>query len=148
MSLILREPFRDFEDSFNRMLTRPFKFWPRWIEADNGRAIEWAPTADISETEREFVVKAELPGVKRDDVHVSVAEGVITIKGERKYEKEDKNEKQHRTERFYGSFERSFALPDNVDAGAIKAESKDGVLTVRLPKTKVEKPKAIEVSVQ
>ncbi len=148
MSLIRREPFRDMDDFFNRVMAGPSLRWPRFMMEDNGRAMEWAPSADISETDKEFLIKAELPAVKKEDVHVTVENGLITIRGERKHEKEDKSEKQHRVERFYGTFERSFALPENVNTAAIQAESKDGVLTVRIPKTKGEAPKAIQVSVQ
>ncbi|HPF27524.1 MAG TPA: Hsp20/alpha crystallin family protein [Steroidobacteraceae bacterium] len=147
MNLIRREPFRDIDDLFNRMLTSS---WPRSraLANNGGNAIEWAPSADISETDKEFLVRAELPAVKKDDIQVTVDNDVITIRGERKQETEDKSEKHHRVERFYGTFERSFSLPPNADASAIKADSKDGVLTVRIPKAKAEKPKAIEVKVQ
>jgi HSP20 family protein len=148
MSLIRREPFRDMDDFFNRVIGGSSMRWPRFVADDQNRALEWAPSADISETDKEFLIKAELPAVKKEDVHVTVENGLITIKGERKLEKEDKTEKQHRVERFYGTFERSFSLPDNVNTAAIQAESKDGVLTVRIPKTKTEAPKAIQVSVQ
>jgi HSP20 family protein len=147
MSLIRREPFRDFDDFFNRVMGSPIR-WPRMTEGDGGRAVEWAPSADISETDREFLIRAELPAVKKEDVRVTVDAGMITIRGERKQEKVDKGEKHHRVERFFGTFERSFSLPENVDTSAIAAESKDGVLTVRIPKTKVEPTRAIEVSVQ
>jgi HSP20 family protein len=148
MSLIRREPFREIDELFNRVMGAPSLRWPRTPEGNGGRVFEWAPSADISETEREFLIRAELPAVKREDVRVMVENGLITIKGERKQEKTDKNEKQHRVERFYGSFERSFSLPDNVDVSAIQAESKDGVLTVHIPKTKADPPRAIEVAVQ
>jgi HSP20 family protein len=148
MSLIRREPFRDMDDFFNRVMGGPSMRWPRLLEGNGGRAIEWAPSADISETDKEFLIRAELPAVKKEDVRVLVENGLITIRGERKQEKVDKDEKHHRVERFFGTFERSFSLPENVDTNAIQAESKDGVLTVRVPKTKVERPRAIEVSVQ
>jgi HSP20 family protein len=93
------------------------------------------------------VVKAELPGVKREDVKVLHDDGVLTIEGERKYEKEDKNEKSHRIERFFGSFTRSFVLPDNADATNIRAETRDGVLNVHIPKLKVEKAKPVQIKV-
>jgi HSP20 family protein len=148
MRLIRREPFGDVDEFFNRMMSGSGARWPRLFTEDNGRAMSWAPTADISETDKEYLIKAELPAVKKEDVHVTVEDGTITIKGERNQEKEDKTEKQHRIERFYGTFERSFSLPDNANTAAIQAESKDGVLTVRIPKTKAETPKAIQVSVQ
>ena len=103
---------------------------------------------DISEDDKEFLIKAELPEVKKEDVKVTVKEGVLTIRGERKSEKEEKGKKYHRMERFYGSFERSFTLPDEIEAGQITSEYKEGVLTVRLPKNPSAKPKSIEVKVQ
>lgn len=145
MNLTNWEPFRDLEEFVNRMapaLTR----WRGEIDG-NGSAVQWSPTADISETDREYIVRAELPGVARKDVKVTVEDGVLTLSGERQYQKEDKSERFHRMERFQGSFARSFSLPDCADASAISAESKDGTLTVHIPKTESAKPKAIEVKV-
>lgn len=145
MNLTNWEPFRDLEEFVNRMspaLTR----WRGEING-NGQAVQWSPTADISETDREYIVRAELPGVARKDVKVTVEDGVLTLSGERQYEKEDKSERFHRVERFQGSFARSFSLPDCADASAISAESKDGTLTVHIPKTESAKPKAIDVKV-
>jgi HSP20 family protein len=102
---------------------------------------------DISETDKEFTIKAEIPDVKKDDVKVSIDKGVLTIKGEKKLEKEEKGKKFHRVECQYGSFTRSFTLPDNVDESAIKASFKDGVLNVQIQKAEKVKPKAIEVKV-
>ena len=101
-----------------------------------------------SSTDKEYVIRAELPAVKKEDVQVTVDEGVITIKGERKQQKEDKNEKFHRVESFYGSFERSFSLPENVNADTIRCESKDGVLSVHIPKTEPSKHKPKQITVQ
>jgi HSP20 family protein len=108
---------------------------------------EWAPSADISETDKEFVIRAELPAVKKEDVQVRLNKGMITIKGERKQQQDDKNEKYHRVESFYGSFERSFSLPDNINAEGARCESKDGILTVHIPKAETHKftPKRISV---
>jgi HSP20 family protein len=102
---------------------------------------------DITETDNEYLIKAEIPEVKRDDVKVSVQNGVLTLQGERKKEKEEKGKKFHRVERYYGSFLRTFSVPDNVDETKVVAEFKDGVLNVHLPKTEKAKPKAIEVKV-
>jgi HSP20 family protein len=110
-------------------------------------AFDWAPSVDIAETPEEFLIKAELPEVKKEDVKVSVENGVLRLAGERKQEKEEKGRKYHRVERSYGSFLRTFTLPDNVDDTKVHAEFKDGVLNVRLPKTEKAKPKAIEVKV-
>jgi HSP20 family protein len=108
---------------------------------------DWAPTVDIVETPEEFQIKAELPEVKKEDVKVSVDNGVIRIEGERKQDKEEKGKKYHRIERSYGSFLRTFTLPDNVDESKVQAEFKDGVLNVRLRKADKAKPKSIEVKV-
>jgi HSP20 family protein len=118
------------------------------IEGNGGKTLDWAPSADISETEKEYVIRAQLPAVKKEDVQVTFDEGMITIKGERKQQKEDKNEKFHRVESFYGSFERSFSLPDNVNADAIRCDSKDGVLSVHIPKTETSKQKPKQITVQ
>ena len=147
MSLIRWEPFRGIDDLFDRLGPAVIGRWSKPF--DNGGSPEWAPAADICESEREYLVKAELPGVKREDVKLTIDDGVITISGERKQEKEDKDAKQHRVERFYGMFTRSFTLPDNVEEKAIRAESKDGILYVHLPKrAKAEKPKAVQIKVE
>lgn len=106
---------------------------------------DWAPAVDISEDDKEFVIKAELPGLKRDEVKVTVEDGVLSISGERKTEKEEKNKKFHRVERSYGSFLRSFSLPEGADATKVNAEFADGVLNVHLAKTPKAQPKTIEV---
>jgi HSP20 family protein len=108
---------------------------------------EWSPSVDISEDDKEYAVKAELPEVKKEDVKVNVENGVLTITGERKFEKEEKNKKYHRIERTYGNFTRSFTLPDAVKADKVSAEFKDGVLHVRLPKDESAKPKSVEIKV-
>ena len=145
MSLIRWDPFGEVDAMFNRML--PVR-WPRLAGAESdARTVEWSPAADISETEKEYVIRAELPAVKKEDVQVSFDAGVITIKGQRKQRTEDKSEKFHRIESFCGSFERSFSLPENVDADAISCQSKDGVLIVHLPKKELASstPKRINV---
>ncbi len=108
---------------------------------------QWAPSVDIVEDEKEWLVKADLPEVKKEDVKVTVEDGVLTVAGERRFEKEEKDKKYHRIERSYGNFLRSFALPDAADAGKVTAEFKDGVLRVHLPKTEKAKPQAVEVKV-
>jgi HSP20 family protein len=108
---------------------------------------DWAPSVDVSETDGEYQIKAEIPDVKKEDVKVTLEDGVLTIQGERKHEKEEKGRKYHRVERSYGSFARSFTLPDLVDEENVKAEFKDGVLSLQLPKSEKAKPKAIEVKV-
>jgi HSP20 family protein len=106
---------------------------------------EWMPPFDVSETEGEIIVKAELPGMKVEDIDITLTDGLLTIKGERKMEKEDKRENYHRIERQFGTFSRSLNLGVNVKADSIDAGYKDGVLTVTLPKAEEDKPKKIEV---
>ena len=108
---------------------------------------EWAPSVDISEDDKEWLVKADLPEVKKEDVKVSVENGVLTVTGERKFEKEEKDKKYHRIERSHGNFLRSFTLPEGADGSKISADFKDGVLKVHLPKSEKAKTKAVEVKV-
>jgi HSP20 family protein len=148
MSIVRWEPFGEIDSLFNRLMPTLFNRWPSSrIASGNGGGIQWAPSADISETDKEYLIRAELPAVKKEDVTVTVDDGMITIEGERKQQKEDKNEKMHRVESFYGHFTRSFSLPDSVDENAIRCESKDGVLTVHIPKAQSPKqqPKQIKV---
>ena len=108
---------------------------------------EWSPLVDISEDDKEYLIKAELPDVKKEDVKVTAQEGTLTIMGERKFEKEEKSRKYHRVERAYGSFGRSFSLPDDASPAKVSAEFKDGVLTVHLVKDEKAKPQQVEVKV-
>jgi HSP20 family protein len=108
---------------------------------------EWVPPADIRENGKEYVIKAELPGLGKGDIRVAVENGALVISGERKSEPEEKDVTWYRVERFYGSFVRSFILPDDVDAARIGAEFKDGVLELRLPRAQKIKPGNIEVNV-
>jgi HSP20 family protein len=109
---------------------------------------EWSPTADISETKKEYLVKAEIPDVDKKDIHVSVREGTLTIEGERKHTSEKEGETYHRVESVYGKFSRSFALPADIDESLIKADYRKGVLHVHLQKTR-ESPaeKAVEIEI-
>ena len=144
------DPFKEMEEMANRMGT-VFGLAPARVHSGTEEIMtvpEWSPLVDITEDEKEYIVKAELPEVKKEDVKVTVEEGVLTISGERKFEKEEKGKKYHRIERSYGSFLRSFSLPDAADGTKINAEFKDGVLRVHLPKTEKAKPKAVEVKVQ
>jgi HSP20 family protein len=142
------EPLKELEDLQNRLSSL---FGRAPVRRPDGKEeitlAEWAPVADIIEDDKEYVVKAELPEVKKEDVKVTVEKGVLTISGERKLEKEEKNKKYHRVERAYGSFVRSFMLPDDANAENVKAEFKDGILTVHISKTEKAKPKQIEVAV-
>jgi len=147
MSIVRWEPFGEIDSLFNRLMPTMFNRTPARFGGSNGGGMEWAPSADISETDKEYLIRAELPAVKKEDVKVTLDQGMITIEGERKQQKEDKNEKMHRVESFYGHFTRSFSLPDTVDENAIRCESKDGVLTVHIPKAQSPKqqPKQIKV---
>jgi HSP20 family protein len=108
----------------------------------------WVPPVDIYETEeREVVLKAEVPDLKREDISITFENGVLTIKGDRKFSDDVKRENYHRVERHHGTFTRSFTLPNTVDAGRITADYRDGVLTVRLPQREEAKPKQITVNV-
>jgi len=132
-------------DRLNRMFVRPS------VTQGNGKEVmtvaDWTPLVDISETETEYAIKAELPEVRKEDVRVTVEDGVLTIQGERKQEKEEKGKKYHRIERAYGRFVRTFTLPDSVDEANVKAEYTDGVLRLHLPKSEKAKPKQIDVKV-
>jgi HSP20 family protein len=110
--------------------------------------VEWSPSVDISETGQEYVIRAALPAVKKEDVTVTIEDGMLTLSGERRQKEEQKDEKFHRVESFYGNFSRSFSLPEGIDASAIRAESKDGVLTIHVPKTKPESKKPTTIKVQ
>jgi HSP20 family protein len=139
------EPLGDFDDLFSRLMPATLSRIPR---LEPGMKIDWSPSADISESETEYLIRAELPAVKKEDIKVRISNGVITLEGERRQEKEDKGEKMHRVERFYGSFSRSFALPDNADVANVKAESKDGLLTLKIPKLKSTPPRSVDVKVE
>ncbi len=108
----------------------------------------WTPAVDIYETDQSVVVKAELPGVGKDDIAVEVKDGILTLRGERKFEKEVKDENYHRIERSYGTFLRSFALPVSVDQDKVSARFKDGVLDIELPKKEKAKPRQVKVDVK
>ena len=143
------DPFKEMEETHNR-LARIFGLSPARTGNGGQEAMtttQWAPSVDIIEDDKEWLVKADLPEVKKEDVKVTVENGVLTITGERKFEKEEKDKKYHRIERSYGNFFRSFTLPDAADGSKVNAEFKDGVLQVHLPKSEKTKPKAVEVKV-
>ncbi len=134
------------QHSLGSMFGRTQAQWPEGQEEPMAVA-EWAPLVDISEDDREYLIKAELPEVKKEDVKVTAEEGTLTITGERKFEKEEKGKKYHRVERSYGSFVRNFSLPDDASPAQVSAEFRDGVLTVHLGKIAKTKPQQIEVKV-
>jgi HSP20 family protein len=149
MSIVRWDPLRELEEVSNRLNSMFSR--SSLATSENGKdtmtTFDWAPSVDISETADEFLVKAELPEVKKEDVKVSLDGGVLRIEGERKQEKEEKGKKFHRVERSYGSFLRSFSLPENIDDAKVQAEFKDGVLNVRLPKSQQAKPKSVQVKI-
>ena len=143
MAMMTRwEPLRDLarlQDEVTRL------FDDRLYRA--GESVGWTPACDIYEDEEGVTLRFELAGVEPKDVDVRFENGVLTIRGERKLEQEDKRENYHRVERSYGTFTRSFSLPGTLDAERIKAEAKNGVLAVTLPKKAEAKPRAIQVKV-
>lgn len=142
MNLTRWDPFAGFDTLFNRVTPN----LPRlFMEEEGGIGVEFTPLADIAETEKEYLVRAELPGLKKEDVKVTMTNGFMTIEGERKREMEEKGEKLHRVERYYGRFVRNFALPENIAPETVRCECKDGVLTVHIPKTERQKPREIVV---
>ena len=143
-------PVSEFDDLMNRY-NRLFGL-SRGSDEREGKDLfsrsDWAPAVDIKETSEAFNIEAELPGMTKDDVKVTVQDGVLSIQGERKHEEETKDKKHHRIERVYGSFLRRFTLPENVDENSIRANFKDGILSLTLTKAEPAEPKAIEVDVQ
>ncbi len=142
-------PWKDLEELEKRLSS---VFGPALATAGGEKkeaiaVAEWSPLVDITEDEKEYVVKAEIPEMKKEEIKINVHDDVLTVSGERKYEKEEKGKKYHRVERAYGSFMRSFTLPGDADGTKVNAEYKDGVLKVHLPKSEKAKPKAIEVKI-
>jgi HSP20 family protein len=148
MAIVRWEPFRDLlslQERMNRMFNEQY----RGASPDDDWALggSWAPAVDIYEQGHDIVLKAELPGVDPKDVDIRLENNVLTLRGQRKFENEVKKESYHRVERSYGSFSRSFTLPSVVDQGNIKADFKDGILKLVLPKREEAKPKQIEINV-
>ena len=148
MNLTRWDRFRELEDMshrLNRLLAG------KDVKSQDGKdtmiMADWVPPLDISETDQEFQIKAELPGIKKDNIKVTLEGGILTLQGERPAEQEQKGRRIHRVERSYGRFVRSFTLPDGVDESKVNAEFKDGILTLRLHKSPEAVPKAIEVKV-
>jgi HSP20 family protein len=140
MSLIKWDPFRELNILPGRFGTFLGKDWEKAMSTT-----EWNPSVDIFENENEIVVKAELPGMNAKDIDVRIENNVLMLKGERRFEKETKEENYHRVEREYGSFSRSFSLPMAVREDKVTAEYKDGVLKIVLPKKEEVKPKSIKI---
>ncbi|SPE26194.1 Heat shock protein Hsp20 [Acidobacteriia bacterium SbA2] len=147
MPIVRWEPFRDLvtaQRDFDRLFRGAFSSQPGETELSTR---SWAPPVDIYETEDAIVLKAELPGVDPKDVEVRVEDNTLYLKGERKFEKEVKEQNYHRVERSYGSFARSFSLPNSISTDQVKAEFKDGLLTLTMPKREEAKPKTIKIDV-
>ncbi len=150
MAIVRWEPFRDLmslQDRMNRLFDESFRGLARPGEEDWVLGGAWAPPVDVYEHEGNIVLKAELPGVDPKDVDIRLENNVLTLRGERKFGSEVKRDSYHRVERSYGTFSRSFTLPSLVDQQHIKADFKDGVLQVTLPKREEAKPKQIQISV-
>jgi HSP20 family protein len=147
MAIVRWEPFRDLfttQDRFNRLFNETFS---RAFGDEEMPVKSWAPAVDIFENDNNIVLKAELPGVDPKDVEVRVEDNTLYLKGERKFEKEVKEDNYHRIERSYGSFARSFALPGSIDSDKVEAGYKDGLLTLTIPKREEAKPKTIRINV-
>jgi HSP20 family protein len=142
-------PFREMQDLQNRVLHA--LHGKSGVASESGHEFitvsEWTPVVDISEDANEYLIKAELPEVKREDVKVTVENGMLTLSGERRLEKQERGKKYHRVERAYGSFVRAFNLPEDTDADQVRADFKDGVLQVHLTKKETAKPRQIEVKI-
>ena len=145
MNIVRWDPFREIDGiqaRLNRMFgDRPF----RTFEGEEAPFADWAPAVDIQETDKEYVVKADLPEVKKEDVKVEFEDGVLTVEGERKIEKEEKDKKFHRVERGYGNFSRTFEFGDAIASDKVTADQLDGVLTITLPKLPPAPARRIEV---
>jgi len=146
MAIIKYSPIREMmglSDRLNRMFEEMSGFNP-----DTELTGSWSPAVDVSESETAIEIKADLPGMTETDIDVTVENNTLTIKGERKFENEDKRENYHRIERQYGSFYRSFQLPNTVDVTKINADFKNGILELALPKREETKPKKISINVK
>lgn len=145
MNIMRYDPFRDvrnLQDEVNRL----FSFGSPRLSGQEEMSTGWSPSVDIYEKENQLVLEAELPGMKRDEFELSIENNVITLKGERHFEKKDEGDNYHRIERAYGSFTRSFNLPRTVSTDDIKAEFNNGILTVALPKKEEAKARKIEIA--
>jgi HSP20 family protein len=142
--------FREIK-RIHRQMDRLWSSWPGWWRRPANQPMtlpDWSPRVDISEDEKEYVIKAELPGVNKEDVRVTVRDDGLSIRGERKTEVEEKRKRFHRREWSYGRFERAFVLPRGIDTGGFTAEFKDGLLQVHVPKSREARPQPTEVQIQ
>ncbi|MGA9408796.1 MAG: Hsp20/alpha crystallin family protein [Bacteroidota bacterium] len=162
MSLIKRNPAKEMEvwnrdlpvprvlDRLHNEMNRVFSDFFRGDLVDNGSFFpgDWGPAVDLSETDDSYIIRAEIPGMKKEDVKITLLDSLVTIRGEKKNEAEEKNGTYHRIERSYGSFERSFNLPGGVKSGDIEAKYNDGLLTITLPKTEEAKEKVHDIKIK
>ena len=147
MNMQVWNPFQEFENLLERYNKGGGSRLGKQLETEMSFA-DWAPSVDIEENEDKYVIKADLPGVDKKDIDVKLENGVLSIRGEKRIEKESgKDTKHHRRERFHGTFSRSFTLPDAVDADAVDASYRDGVLSLHIPKKEEAKPRAIDIKV-
>jgi len=147
MKLMQLDPLREMEtlsSRLNRIFANPL---PVDMPMEGSVFGDWMPAMDIEENDKEYVIKADLPAIKREEVKVGIADGVLTVEGERKQEKEEKGKKFHRVERSFGRFVRRIAVPTDVDQTKVTAVFTDGVLSLHLPKSESAKPKTVEVKV-
>jgi HSP20 family protein len=145
MNLVRFDPFRELEVMSNR-LNRLFSGSASGPDDIDGFGA-WAPAMDVEEGENEYLVKTDLPDVKKSDVKIGIEDGVLTIEGERRQDKDQTTKKFHRVERVYGKFVRRIGLPTNIDAARVAADYKEGVLTIHLPKTTAAAPRSVEVKI-
>jgi HSP20 family protein len=143
MNIVKVNPFRELEEIQGRLN----RFFTEAPEREAFAFPDWAPAVDIRETAKDFVVTADLPQMKKEDIKVGVENGILTIEGERQLEKEEKGQKFHRVERQYGRFVRHFTMPGEIDPANVQAQYKDGTLTVTLPKAAAAVPKTVEIKV-
>jgi HSP20 family protein len=141
-----RDPFSELElvSPFRRGGLGPWRLFEDFL-GDQPRSAQFAPAVEVTETDDAYVVKAEIPGTKPEDVHVELHDGVLTLRGEKRQERDEDKEHVRYVERVYGSFSRSFALPQNADQEKVEAGFKDGVLTLRVPKREEAKPRTINI---
>src|SRR5262249_33385506 len=146
MAVVRWDPFRDLsllQDRMNRLFDDAGRGWG---SDEPAATTAWSPAVDIFETDGEIVVKAELPGMEKKDIALNLEKNVLTLRGERRFEKETKEDNYHRIERSYGTFSRAFSIPATVDEEKIRADYKDGVLKIVLPKKEQSKPKQIRIA--
>ncbi|MBI3355071.1 MAG: Hsp20/alpha crystallin family protein [Nitrospirae bacterium] len=149
MSLIKWDPFRDLlslQERMNKLFEESLSRSGK--DQEDLTVGRWSPAIDVMENEQEIVIKGELPGIELKDVEVLIKDNLLTLRGERKFEKEEEKENYHRIERAYGAFQRVFTLPASVEQDKVKAKMKDGILEIRLPKAKKELPKKVEIEVK